>query len=556
MAPPLHDSYQDLPPRAVVATMLGIMVALLLAALDQTIVGTAMPRIIAELHGLNHYSAVITAYMIASTAVLPIAGKLSDVYGRKPFILGGVLWFMAASALCGFSNSMLQLVIFRALQGLGAGVIQTMAFTTIADLFPPAKRGRVIGFAVSVFGLSSVIGPLIGGFLTDGPGWRYAFYVNLPVGFVALAVLYFCFPHIRARKAADFRIDYAGSLSLVACIVPLLTALSSGGRDYPWTSPMIVGMVVTGLVFAIVFVIVELRAAHPIVELSLFRNSIVSVALSTAFLTTGAMFGATLFIPLFVQSVLRSSATDSGKILMPLTLSLLLTAIIAGQGISRTGRYRPFAIVGTALGAVGMFLLTGMDASTSHYILVRNVAIVGVGLGAAMPVFNLAVQNAVDVRMIGSATSMVQFVRSIGGTLGVAVLGSILANGFATAVRQALPADINSRISPSVLERFSEAQLHMTSTGARQLETILAGLGLNSDAVTNAVTMALVASLHQVFEIAAALVVCAAILALFLREIPLRKSNRQVVELSEEKLGEAAAPTATSPNDKEFVRAQ
>jgi MFS family permease len=236
LATPRTDSYQDLPPRAVLATVAGVMIAMLMAALDQTIVGTAMPRIIADLHGFEHYSAVVTAYMIAATAILPIAGKMSDVYGRKPFLLAGVVWFMAASALCGFADSMLQLVMFRALQGLGAGVMQTMAFTTIADLYPPAKRGRVIGFAASVFGLSSVIGPLIGGFLTDGPGWRYAFFVNLPVGFVALAILYFCFPHIRARKAANFKIDYAGAVSLVAALVPFLLALSWGGRDYPWAS--------------------------------------------------------------------------------------------------------------------------------------------------------------------------------------------------------------------------------------------------------------------------------------------------------------------------------
>ena len=401
MATPRTDTYQDLPPRAVLATVAGVMIAMLMAALDQTIVGTAMPRIISELHGFEHYSAVVTAYMIASTAVLPIAGKLSDVYGRKPFLLCGVVWFMAASALCGFADSMLQLVIFRALQGLGAGVMQTMAFTTIADLYPPAQRGRVIGFAASVFGLSSVIGPLIGGFLTDGPGWRYAFYVNLPVGFVALAILYFCFPHIRARKAADFKIDYAGSLSLVAAIVPFLLALSWGGRDYSWASPVILSMVLAGILFAVTVRVRRIAGRHPIVDLALFRNSIVSIALSTAFLTSAAMFGATLFIPLFVQSVLGSSATESGKILMPLTLSLLLTAIVAGQGISRTGRYRPFASR-TALSAIGVFLLTRMDPSTSYAVLVRNVAILGVGLGAAMPVFNLAVQNAVEARVVGA----------------------------------------------------------------------------------------------------------------------------------------------------------
>jgi len=542
-AAPRTDTYQDLPPRAVLATVAGVMIAMLMAALDQTIVGTAMPRIISELHGFEHYSAVVTAYMIASTAVLPIAGKLSDVYGRKPFLLCGVVWFMAASALCGFADSMLQLVIFRALQGLGAGVLQTMAFTTIADLYPPAQRGRVIGIAASVFGLSSVIGPLIGGFLTDGPGWRYAFYVNLPVGFVALAILYFCFPHIRARKAVDFRIDYAGSLTLVAAIVPFLLALSWGGRDYSWASPVILSMMLAGALFAVAFAFVELRAVHPIVDLALFRNSIVSVALSTAFLTSAAMFGATLFIPLFVQSVLGSTATESGKILMPLTLSLLLTAIVAGQGISRTGRYRPFAIVGTASSAIGLFLLTQMDPSTSYLVLVRNVAILGVGLGAAMPVFNLAVQNAVEARVVGSATSMVQFVRSIGGTLGIAVFGSVLANGFSPAFRRALPADVLSEVSPPRLDILADAQLYMTSAGTKQLETTLAGFGLNTEPVIGAVRQAaraaLATSLHDVFEIAAALLLCATILALFLREIPLRKTNRREVALNDAELREA-----------------
>jgi EmrB/QacA subfamily drug resistance transporter len=531
------DGYQDLPPRAVLATVIGVMIAMLMAALDQTIVGTAMPRIISELHGFEHYSAVITAYMIAATAILPIAGKLSDVYGRKPFILGSVIWFMAASALCGFADSMLQLVIFRGLQGLGAGVMQTMAFTTIADLYPPAKRGRVIGIAASVFGLSSVIGPLIGGFLTDGPGWRYAFYVNLPVGFVALAILVFCFPHIRAPKATDFRIDYAGALSLVASIVPFLLALSWGGRDYSWASPLIVCMVMAGILFAALFIFVELRAPHPIVDLALFRNSIVSIALSSAFLTSAAMFGATLFIPLFVQSVLGSSATDSGKILMPLTLSLLLTAIIAGQGITRTGRYRPFAIGGSALSAIGVLLLTRMDPSTSYLVLLRNVAILGVGLGAAMPVFNLAVQNAVEARVVGAATSMVQFVRSIGGALGVAVFGSVLATRFSPEFSRALPADIVSEVSPERLGALADAQLYMTSAGTSRLEAILSGFGLHTDVmigmVRQAARTALAASLQDVFELAAALLLVATILTLFLREIPLRKTNRREVEVKE-----------------------
>jgi Na+/melibiose symporter-like transporter len=302
-------------------------------------------------------------------------------------------------------------------------------------------------------------------------------------------------------------------------------------------------MALAGVLFAALFVSVELRAPHPIVDLALFRNSIVSIALSTAFLTSAAMFGATLFIPLFAQSVLGGSATESGQILMPLTLSLLLTAIIAGQGITRTGHYRPFAIAGAAVSTVGVLLLTRMDPSTSYPVLVRNVAIVGVGLGAAMPVFNLAVQNAVEARVVGVATSMVQFVRSIGGALGIAVFGSVLAGRFSPEFSRALPADVVSEVSPARLGALADAQLYMTSAGTRQLEAILGGFGLHTEAMTSAfrqaARIALAASLQNVFEIAAALLLAATILTLFLREIPLRKTNRRELELKEPKLIDA-----------------
>jgi EmrB/QacA subfamily drug resistance transporter len=523
-------AYHELSRRAVIATMAGVMIAMLMASLDQTIVGTAMPRIVSELQGFEHYAGVITAYMIASTAVLPIAGKLSDIYGRKRFILGGVLWFMAASALCGVARSMTELVIFRGLQGVGAGVMQTMAFTTVADLYPPARRGRVIGLMGSVFGFSSVVGPLIGGFLTDGPGWRFAFYVNIPVGVVALVILSVCFPNVRARGAQGTKIDYAGAALLVASIVPILLALSWGGRDYRWTSPLILGLSLAGVSLGVAFFAVELRAPSPILNLSLFRNSIVSIALAAAALVSVAMFGATLFIPLFVQSVLGSSATDSGKILMPLTFSLLVTAIVSGQGITRTGHYRPFAIVGAALSCLGIFMLSRMDVATQHATVVRNILVTGVGLGAAMPVFNLAVQNAVDVKIVGSATAMVQFTRSIGGTLGVALFGSVLANGFRPAFHKALPSEFLSKFGTAQLPSLDNPQSYMRPEGLRQLETMLKSTGLYTDhvlrSIREAARVALAVSLRDVFTIAAGFLLCATALTVFLREIPLRKSNR------------------------------
>ncbi|HUJ73743.1 MAG TPA: MFS transporter, partial [bacterium] len=281
-APPKPQGFYDLPRRTVLATLGGVMVAMLMAALDQTIVGTAMPRVIAELHGFEHYAGVLTAYMVASTVAVPISGKLSDLYGRKPFLMGGVLVFILASAACGAAQSMAQLIAFRGVQGLGAGTTQAMAFTTIADLFPPARRGRVSGVMGTVFGLASVIGPAVGGLITDGPGWRYVFYVNVPVGIVALGVLWAFFPMIRQERAMRPRIDYWGALTLTAAVVSLLLAISWGGRDYSWGSPVILALVLGGLVMSGAFLVAEVAAPEPIIPLRLFREPIVGTSLAAA----------------------------------------------------------------------------------------------------------------------------------------------------------------------------------------------------------------------------------------------------------------------------------
>jgi EmrB/QacA subfamily drug resistance transporter len=521
----------ELSPRAIFATMTGAMIAMLMASLDQTIVGTAMPRIISELHGFEHYSGVITAYLIASTAAVPIVGKLSDIYGRRFFLLFGVIWFVLASALCGLSQSMIQLVAFRGLQGIGAGIIQTMVWAIVADLYPPAQRGRVMGIMGAVFGLSSVVGPLIGGFLTDGPGWRYAFYVNLPIGFFAVLILFYFFPHVKPEKVEGFRIDYFGSLTLVAGIVPFLLALSWGGRDYAWTSHLILGLVAAGLVFSALFFRIETQASHPILPLHLFRNPIFSISVASAALIAAGMFGASLFIPLFVQSVLGTSATESGKILMPMTLSILLSAVISGQLITRSGRYKPFAILGVTTSAIGVFLLSRMDESTSYMTVVRDVLILGIGLGASMPVFSLSVQNAVERRFVGTATSTLQFMRSIGGSLGVALFGSILINQFVPAFHRAISPGILSALSPAQLSSLDNPQSYMRTEAAKRMDVLFPGFGDNGkqllDSIRHAARTGLTTALSDVFLIAAGLLLVATVLTLFLRELPLRKTNRQ-----------------------------
>ena len=527
------SSEQQLSPRTVFATMAGAMIAMFMASLDQTIVGTAMPRIISELNGFEHYSGVITAYLIASTVAVPIVGKMSDIYGRKFFLLFGVIWFVLASALCGISQSMLQLVAFRGLQGIGAGVIQTMAQSTTADLFPPAKRGRVIGFMAAVFGLSSVVGPLIGGFLTDGPGWRYAFYVNVPIGVFAVLILLLFFPHVKPKKDEGFRIDYFGVVTLVAGVIPFLLALSWGGRDYPWTSNLILGLLAASVFFGTLFFREEFRASHPILPLALFRNSIFSISVTSASLISAAMFGAVLFIPLYVQSVLGTSATESGKTLVPMTLSMLASAVVTGQAISRFEKSKPFAIFGIAVSALGLFLLSTMNESTSYNTVVLYVIILGTGLGASLPVFSLSVQNSTENRFIGTATSTLQFMRTIGGSLGVAIFGTVLVNQFGSAFHRGIPSEVLGGLSPEQLSSLNNPQSYLTSGSAKQMETLFSGSGPYTHRllilIHHAAQIGLAEALHDVFLIAAGLLLVAIVLTLFLRELPLRKTHKPEV---------------------------
>jgi EmrB/QacA subfamily drug resistance transporter len=525
-----HTSFHDLPRGAVITTMAGIMLALLIATLDSTIVATALPRIVAELHGFEHYSGVVTAYLVASTAALPIAGKLSDLYGRKLFLVGSVAWFVAASALCGMSHSMFQLVVFRGLQGVGAGVLQAMAFTTIADLYPPAERGRVIGWVVSVFALGSVVGPYLGGILTDGPGWRWVFYVNLPVGAVALIILFLYFPHVRPVRHEKTKIDYLGSITLIAWVVPILLALSWGGRDYAWRSTMILSLAGIGLAVFAAFLMVELRASEPVLPVRLFRNPIVSNALVVAALISAGLFGATLFIPLFVQTVIGRTATQSGTILTPMTLAVVATALISGQLITKLGRYRPMAISGIAVMTVGMYLLSRLSLQSSYGEVIRDSVIAGLGMGIASPVFNLTIQNAVDIRLVGAATSLVQFMRSIGAALGVAIFGSIVTNQFVPAFHQAIPSQTTALLPAGVLARFDNPQVFMSPDAAKRIDAAFSAFGPQGHVVwvtlQSAARAGLATALERVFLAATIVMVAATVIVLFLREIPLRKSNQ------------------------------
>jgi EmrB/QacA subfamily drug resistance transporter len=519
--------YHQLPRKRLILTIVGLMLALLLSALDQTIVGTAMPRIIAELQGFDHYAWVTTAYLVSSTAVVPIAGKLSDIYGRKLFLIGGTALFILASALCGLSQDLTQLIVFRGLQGVGGGVLLAMVFTTVSSIFPPARRGRVQGVFTSVFGFASVVGPLVGGYLTDALSWRWVFYVNLPLGLIALAVLWYGFPNIRPQRT-DRPIDVLGAVTLVAAVVPLLLALSWVGVEYPWTSPQILGLLLFSALMTGLFLLNESRAPEPIIPLSLFKNRIVAVATVAMMLVTMGMFGTILFVPLFIQGVIGISATASGSVTMPMMLMIILGSLAGGQTISRTGRYKAVALFGLSTAAFGMFLLSRMGPDTSYWTVVRNMMIVGLGLGPTMPVFTIAAQNAVSFSQLGVATSMTQFARSIGGTLGAALFGSLLVNRFGTALQEALPPTVAAVIPPEQLGRVHNPQVLLNPQLSASLQQGLSAAGPQAaqayDALIVAIRTALATGLHETFLTGSLIVAPGVVAVLFLREIPLRKS--------------------------------
>jgi EmrB/QacA subfamily drug resistance transporter len=532
----LPTSYHALPRRDLVLTVAGLMLGLLLAALDQTIVGTAMPRIIAELKGFEHYAWVTTAYLLTSTAVVPISGKLSDMYGRKIFLLGSAAMFVLTSALCGLSQDMTQLIVFRGLQGVAGGVLTSTVFTVISQIFPPAERGRVQGVFSGIFGLASIVGPVLGGYLTDNLSWRWVFYVNLPVGIFALLVLWFSFPNIRPAMR-ERRIDYVGALTLVAGVVPLLLALSWGGNDYAWTSPVILGLFAFAAVMLVLFGLVESRAIEPIIPLSLFRNSVVSVSVLALTLMAISMFGSILFIPLYIQGVIGTNATQSGTVLMPMMIMNIISSIVGGQVISRTGRYKAVGLFGLAMMTLGMFLLSQMGPNTDYLTVVRNMIVLGLGMGPAMPVFTLAAQNAVKVSQLGVVTSLTQFARSIGSTLGVAVFGSLLTNRFAPALRAALPGEVSSVVPADRLAQFQNPQALLNPQAADAMRQQLAGLGPQAgqifDALFGAIRVGLVTALHDVFLLGTVLSALGVLTVLFLKELPLRKTYAPVAPTAE-----------------------
>jgi EmrB/QacA subfamily drug resistance transporter len=433
---------------------IALMLGMFLAALDQTIVSVALPTIVGDLGGLNHLSWVVTSYLLASTVSTPIYGKLGDMYGRKPVFLVAILIFLAGSMLAGLSQSMAELIGFRALQGMGAGGLMVGAQAIIADIVPPRDRGRYMGLIGSVFAVASVAGPLLGGFLVTNLSWRWVFYVNLPIGVLAVVIvstrLHLHTPH------RQHRIDYLGAALLSGGVGALILLATWGGTQYAWGSRQIIGLGVVGVALLAVFVWWERRAAEPLLPLQLFRSRIFSVANAMGFTIGMAMFGAIIFIPLFLQIVYGVSAKSSGLRTIPLMAGLLVTAIISGRTISRIGRYRPFPIAGTAVLVVGMFLLSLLGVDTPPWVASAYMVVVGVGLGLVMQVLVLVVQNDARPQEIGVATSSATFFRSMGGAFGVALFGTIFATRLSDQLA-GLPRRVTAHLGSGV--RLNPAQI-------------------------------------------------------------------------------------------------
>ncbi|MDZ4170265.1 MAG: MDR family MFS transporter [Coriobacteriia bacterium] len=544
----------------------GVLLALLLGALDQTIVGPAIPQIVRELGGMEMLAWLFTIYSLTSTIAVPLVGKLSDLYGRKWFYIGGISLFMAGSVACGLAGTdavnqvlvplgitpMMQLIIARGIQGLGGGAMMANGMAVVGDLFEPRERGKYQGFTGAIFGLASVVGPAVGGWITDVATWRWIFLVNIPLGLLAIGVLLFSMP--RPVHGQQHSIDWWGAIALVVGLVPLLLALNWGGGYYEWVSAAILGLFAVAAFALIVFVQIERRASEPILDMVLFKDRAFSMSMLALFFSGVGMFGSIMFLPLFMQVVQGASAASSGQLLIPMMLSMVAGSIVCGQIISRTGHYKWLGVGGLTVATGGMLLLSGLEVDTTRTSLVLAMILVGAGVGVTMPLFAISLQSQFQTR-IGEVTAAVQFFRSIGGTVGVALLGGVMNAAFATNLEALVARDaVKFGALTPALTKLAAEPAKLLNAGA--VETISQQMPAGTERIMAVflvdLQLALSDAIAQTFLIGAGMMLISVVAMVFLREVPLAAKVKAPLS-GEEIGGELIVSESVQPAEHEPV---
>ncbi|MEK4142360.1 MDR family MFS transporter [Paenibacillus sp. FSL L8-0333] len=511
--------------------MIAIMAAMLFAAINQTITSTAMPRIIAILDGMDYYTWTINIYLLTSTIATVLVGKLSDMFGRKPFLLAGILLFMVGAFLTGTSSDVYQFIIYRGIQGVGAGIIQSTAFTAVGDLFPPRERGKWMGLMMAVFGFSSVLGPTLGGFLIDNMDWHWLFWIFLPLGVVAFVMILTLFP--KGKRGESTSIDYLGSLLMTTTIVPLLLAFTWAGTEYDWGSSQILGLLAGTVVSALLFIFVESQAKNPILPLHLFKNSVVTISNIIGFIMNFGMMGAMIYLSFFVQGVLGISATYAGYVTMPMSIVMVVASALTGQKMAKKGKYKRYALIGIPIMIAGMTIMVFMN---NVPMAVLSMIVFGLGLGLGMPVFSLATQNAVSHTELGVVTASSQLFRNLGGTIGIAVMGTVMSNSLTKNLKEALQSSSApdfTQIDPKLAEQMLSFANPQALMNKPLLEQTQASLPTDVQPIflqmIEGIRDALGQTLSSVFLTGTIVLVVAFVLVFFLKELPLRTSNQMPV---------------------------